>query len=124
MSDFDDEDFSLGEDSSDVELLVSAENDDEEEEGLFMTQESQPAPKRAPARKAAAKKSTPAATARQTQLSFTDSQAPAASGSRSSRATGARAAAPRRLQEPSDDEISDDDNAFETPPATMSTRRR
>jgi double-strand break repair protein MRE11 len=89
-----------------------------------VTQESQPPPKRAPARKAAAKKATPAATARQTQLSFTGSQAPAASASRSSRATGARAAAPRRLQEPIDDEISDDDDAFETPPASMSTRRR
>jgi len=111
------------EEDNEVIMLDDDDDDDQEGTGLFVTQESQPAPKRAPPRKAAAKKVTPAASARQTQLSFTGSQAPAAaSGSR--RTASARAAASRRLQEPVDDEISDDDDAFETPPASMSTRKR
>jgi len=106
--------------------MLDDDDDDDVQEGtgLFVSQDTQPAPKRAPARKAAAKKATPATTARQTQLSFTNSQAPAAASGSRSRASGARAAAPKRLQEPVDDEISDDDDAFETPPASMSTRRR
>jgi double-strand break repair protein MRE11 len=103
------------------------DDDDDEEGGLFMTQDSVP-PSRAPTKRATAASATSkttatkkAAPARQTQLSF-NSQIPAAS-SRPSRAAGVRAtASSRRLQEPDDDEISDDD-AFETPPAT-STRRR
>jgi len=115
------------EEEEDNEVIMLDDDDDEdvqEGSGLFVSQDTQPPPKRAPARKAAAKQATPAATARQTQLSFTNSQAPAAASGSRSRATGARAAAPKRLQEPVDDEISDDDNAFETPPASMSTRRR
>jgi double-strand break repair protein MRE11 len=113
------------EEENEVIMLDDDDDDDVQEgTGLFVSQDTQPAPKRAPARKAAAKKATPATTARQTQLSFTNSQAPAAASGSRSRATGARAAAPKRLQEPVDDEISDDDDAFETPPASMSTRRR
>lgn len=114
------------EDNDDVIMLD--DDDDDDEPGLFVTQESQ-TPKRAPARKtaaastkstAAAAQKTTASTARQTQLSFSQPPASQASGGR--RAANARAAAPRKLQEPSEDEISDDD-AFETPPI-ISTRRR
>ena len=100
------------------------EEDDDESLGLFV----KPAKKAAAAKKAPAKTSKAAtqskATGRQTQISFGGSQASQANGT-SSRANGRAAAskAPaKRAQEPSEDEISDDD-AFEPPPAA-STRNR
>lgn len=105
----------------DVIMLDDNDDDDEQGSGLFVTQESQPPlPKRAPAKKTAAAKKPAASTSRQTQLSF--SQTPASQASTGRRAASTRAAAPRKMQEPSEDEISDDD-AFETPPI-ISTRRR
>ncbi|KAM0717111.1 hypothetical protein Q7P37_006963 [Cladosporium fusiforme] len=114
------------EEEDDVIMLDDDDDDDAHESGLFVTQESQPPPKRAPPKKtgAAAKKaSASASSARQTQLSF--SQLPDTQPSGGRRAAGSRAAAPRKLQEPSEDEISDDE-AFETPPiiTTGGSRRR
>lgn len=108
-------------DEEDDVIMLDDNDDDEQESGLFVTQESQPPPpKRAPAKKTAAANKPAASTNRQTQLSF--SQAPASQASTGRRAASTRAAAPRKMQEPSEDEISDDD-AFETPPI-ISTRRR
>lgn len=119
------------EEENDVMVIDSDEDDgaQNESQGLFMTQESQP--KRAPPKRAAAPKATTtrkAAPARQTQLDFSQTPAPQTNGSaRSTRTTGSRAAPPRRAQQPFEeveDEISDDDEAFETPPAVPSGRRR
>jgi double-strand break repair protein MRE11 len=114
------------EEDDDVIML----DDDDEEEGLFMTQDSPPPPKHAPAKRAPAASTrktaaSSAAPARQTQLSFSQTPASQANtSSRPSRAAGARAAAPAsKRQAPIDDEISDDDDAFETP-APTATRRR
>lgn len=108
-------------DEEDDVIMLDDNDDDEQGSGLFVTQESQPPPpKRAPAKQTAAANKPAASTSRQTQLSF--SQAPASQASTGRRAASTRAAAPRKMQEPSEDEISDDD-AFETPPI-ISTRRR
>jgi double-strand break repair protein MRE11 len=113
------------------------DEDDEEEDGLFVTQAETTKKKAPPSKtsrstavKAAPAKAPPAKTSTrgskaasiprgQTQLSF----ASQANGSASSRSTGARAAAPKKLQEPSEDEISDDD-AFEAPPAAATRSAR
>lgn len=110
------------EDDDDVIMIDDKDDDDDDDDdegGLFVTQESAPT-KRQPAKKtttansrAPAKNTAP--TGRQTQLSFGATQASQTNGS--SRTAGKRSAAPRKLQEPSEDEISDDD-AFETPPAS------
>lgn len=113
------------EEDNDVIML----DDDDEEEGLFVTQESVPQ-KRAPAKRAAAsttssKTKAKAAPTRQMQIDdFSQVGVSQSNGSsRTSRTAGARAtASSRKMQEPSDDEISDDD-AFETPPATATRRR-
>lgn len=103
-------------DENDVMII-----DDDEDEELFV----QPATKtkKAPAKRSVSPvKKTPAkkATGTQSRLNFGSSQAaPKANGR-----AAARALPPRRLQEPSEDEISDDD-AFEPPPPTAkSTRSR
>ena len=113
-------------DDDDVIMLDDNDDDDDEEEerqsqGLFVSEKKKaPAPKAAATRasKAPAKTSTrngkAAATGRQTHLNFS-------SQANGTRTTGGRAAAPKRLQEPSEDEISDDD-AFE--PAVPAARRR
>lgn len=115
------------EDEQDDVIMLDDDDDDDDDErgkGLFVSQDSAP-PKRAPAKKATAASSRstaakkPAASSRQTQISFGASQAASSNGTR--RTASTRAAAPRRLQEPSEDEISDDD-AFETPPASAMRR--
>ena len=121
-----------GDEEEDV-VMLDDDDDDDDEEGLFVTQtqtKKTPAAKsiassrsttKAPAKSSARGGNTAAASssARQTPLSFGASQA---NGTGSRTGTG-RTAAPKRLQEPSEDEISDDD-AFEPPPsaATRSTR--
>lgn len=113
------------EEEEDEDVIMLDDNDDDDDEGgLFMTQESASATSRktparttkTPARstKTPAARSTKAAasqgTGRQTQLSFA-----------SQSQVGARSNGKARRQEPSEDEISDDD-AFEPPPAA--SRRR
>lgn len=121
-------------------------DDDEEDSDLVMLDDEDSGDdvfvrpsttKKAPARKAAPSRSTAAKTngtskatssarggkSTQSQLSF----ARASNGTgTSSRANGTsdRAAAPKRMQEPSEDEISDDDDAFEPPPPSARTGGR
>lgn len=108
------------EDEEDDVVMIDDDDDGEESGGLFVSQASEAPVKNAPASKARTTKAAPtkaasaktpargkAATrnAKQSQISFGTQQT-----------NGKRAAAPKRLQEPSEDEISDDD-AFE-PPST------
>jgi double-strand break repair protein MRE11 len=109
------------EEEEDDDVIMLDDDDDDDDEGLFVRPTAKKATSaKAPAKKAPAKTSTrggraPASSGgRQSQINF---------GNQAPRATASRAAAPRRLQEPSDDEISDDD-AFEPPPPTVRTSRR
>ncbi|KAF1347958.1 Mre11 DNA-binding presumed domain-containing protein [Delphinella strobiligena] len=88
-------------------IMIDDDEDEDEEDALFV----KPTTRKAPARSAAK----PAA--KQTTLTF--SQTPAPSQPRSSDAANVRG----RRAEPSDDEISDDDDAFEPAPATTRTSR-
>ncbi|KAF2482873.1 Mre11 DNA-binding presumed domain-containing protein [Neohortaea acidophila] len=113
------------EDDDDVIMLDDDDDDAEEEEsqGLFVTQSKAAPAKSRGAKAQPAKPSTrggkaAAATAKQSQLSF----ASQSQRSGPAKAVGGRAAASKRMQEPSDDEISDDDDAFE-PPSTMGRKR-
>ena len=117
----------------DGDVIMLDDEDEEEDEDLFV----RPANKAATARASKAKPTTtsssrtpapktstrgskaPAPSQRQSQLNFSSQ----ANGSGPARAVGERAAAPKRLQEPSEDEISDDD-AFEPPPATTARAGR
>lgn len=119
----------VSEDEEDEEEDVVMLDDDEEDddEGIFVPQTKKPPAKKTTTAKAAAKPSargtpkpstrgakTAAPTGRQSQLNFGSQSNGAAS-----RTTNGRAAAPKqRLQEPSEDEISDDD-AFEPPAAAV-----
>ena len=117
-------------------MLKRKHDDNEEDEshsqsqGLFVSQAKnasvKPTSSSRTSKTPAAKIRTPAASSRgakaapkQSQLSFW-SQVNGSSGH--AKAAGDRAAAPRKLQEPSEDEISDDD-AFE-PPSTAARRGR
>ena len=125
-------------DDDDVIMIDDDDDDDDDEEeasqsqGLFVSQ-AKAAPSRAtknpPARGPAAKTTKPVAkpparsskaipAAKQTQLSFSSqvNGSGRTNGNGSTTPVNGRAAAPRRLAEPSEDEISDDD-AFE-PPST------
>ena len=124
------------EEEDDSDLVMVDDNDDDDDE-LFVrqTKKSAPAPKASTSRSTAAKTNGSAATSKstrggkstggtQSQLSFARA-APNGSGTGAgSRAS--RAAAPKRVQEPSEDEISDDDDAFEPPPpsARVGARKR
>jgi len=115
---------SQDEDDDEEDDVIMVDDDDDEdvdEDALFV----RPAAKKAAApaaKKAPAKSSTARSTqgGRQTQINFGGTQSQATGTRAGSRATNGRAApakAPaRRLQEPSEDEISDDDDAFEPPP--------
>lgn len=115
------------EEASDVIMIDDDDDDDEldedEEEELFVKEAPKARKSAAPAKKAPApaKKAAPVKKAppKQSQLSFASSQAP------TSRAKPNGAASTRRVQEPSEDEISDDDDAFETPaPSARYARAR
>ena len=106
------------EDEEDSDLVMLDDDEDDDEEDLFV----RPA-KKAPATKTRAApkaSSTAAKSTRGGKASGTQSKLPFASqqtnGTQSRSTTSGRAAAPKRLQEPSEDEISDDDDAFEPPP--------
>ncbi|KAI5273503.1 DNA repair exonuclease [Aureobasidium subglaciale] len=123
----DDDVIMLDDDDEDVPDV----DDEDEEDDLFVKEAPK---KRAPAkavakstskraaspvkRKAPARSTAKAPAARQTTLSFSQTPAPS-----QARTTGARAG--RKAPGPSEDEISDDDDAFEPPPtATRPTARR
>ena len=117
------------EDEDEDVIMLDDDDEEDEDENLFVTQSKKPSqkapasttrPTKAPPKPATArggKASVASSSAKQTRLSFSSQ----ANGT-GSRATGGRAAAPTRLQEPSDDEISDDD-AFEPPPAAATRAR-
>lgn len=126
---FEDED-----DDDDVIMLDDDDDDDEEEDqgsGLFVSQASQAKkpPAKSSATRTAKASAKPAArggksaatngTVRQSQLNFATQTTGIAS-----RTNGGRAATPKRVQEPSDDEISDDDAFEPPPPALRNTLRR
>ncbi|KAF2120606.1 Mre11 DNA-binding presumed domain-containing protein [Lophiotrema nucula] len=112
------------EDDDEDDVVMIDDDDDEEDESLFVKPTkaaakkpaAKTAPKPAPRAKSPAKKTASRTTAKQSTLNF--SQTPP------QRSQPARA--PRKkLQEPSDDEISDDDDAFEPVASTSrSTRTR
>jgi double-strand break repair protein MRE11 len=116
------------EEEEEEDVVMLDDEDEDDDEGLFVrpakkTSASKATASRtqkAPAKTSARGGKTAAASrgGKQSQLSFA-SQANGTSG----RATGGRAAAPKRLQEPSEDEISDDD-AFEPPPTAARRGRR
>lgn len=109
-------------------VMIDSDDDEDEDSGLFVKPGKKAAPtKKAPARGTQSRAGTQskATTGRQTQISFGGSQASQANGTgtrASGRATASKAPA-KRIQEPSDDEISDDD-AFEPPHPAASTRAR
>jgi double-strand break repair protein MRE11 len=105
-------------------IMISSGNDDESDDDLFVGQRAaaKKAAAKAPARAKSPAKKTPASrakapAAKQSTLNFSQStqrsQAPRAAASRPA----------KRAQEISEEEISDDD-AFEPPPSTRTTRRR
>ncbi|KAK5165528.1 meiotic recombination [Saxophila tyrrhenica] len=111
------------EDDDEDVVMIDDDDDDDDDEGetLFVQQKKKPVASKAAAarsQKAPAKSTRGGKTAassgsgRQTQIAF-GSQA----NGTAPRSNGSRAAAPKKMQEPSDDEISDDE-AFEPPPAT------
>ncbi|GAB7350667.1 hypothetical protein MBLNU459_g1232t1 [Dothideomycetes sp. NU459] len=116
------------EDEMDDDVVIMIDDEDEDEDdGLFVKQGNKKAPtktvaKRAaspPKRTAQARSAAPKSTAgKQSTLNF--SQPPAVSQPRQAAAAGIRN---RRIQEPSEDEISDDDDAFEPAPSTARTLR-
>ncbi|ORY06649.1 Mre11 DNA-binding presumed domain-domain-containing protein [Clohesyomyces aquaticus] len=110
------------EEEADDDVIMLDDDDDEEEEQLFVKPKttraaSKKAPAKAPTRaKSPAKKPTGRA-AKQSTLDFSQ-----ASTQRSQ--PPVRAARGNKMQEPSEDEISDDDDAFEPASTSRSTRSR
>lgn len=105
-------------------VMIDDDDDDDDSQSLFV----KPAAKKAPARKAPARSGAQPnknGSGRQTQLSWLGSQASQTNGasSRSSGRAAASKAPGKKMQEPSEDEISDDD-AFEPPPSKSRTLRR
>lgn len=96
-------------------------DEEEEEEDVVMESEEEepPPPPKRTARKAAAAPAKPAARGggKQTKLNFSQSQSQAPTQTR-------RAATQKKAVEISDDEISDEDDAFEPAPVASRTRRR
>ncbi|KAF2255815.1 DNA repair exonuclease [Trematosphaeria pertusa] len=114
-------------DDGDAIMITSSGDSEEDEEALFVKPSRTTAKKpvaRAPARAKSPPKKTPTSRARapastkQSTLNFSQastqrSQAPRAAATRA-----------KKVQEPEDDEISDDDDAFEPVSTSRSTRRR
>ncbi|KAK5109003.1 hypothetical protein LTR62_007637 [Meristemomyces frigidus] len=129
-----DEEPDLGDDDDDVIMTnnhnpILIDDDDEEDDELFV---KPAAKKKAAARYAAPAKTTKAAPSRATKAT-SQSQLGSFFGGNSSRAAGVSAQSasggakgktlPKRVAEPSDDEISDDD-AFEPPPTATAASAR
>lgn len=130
------------EDDSDVVMLD--DDDDDDDEALFVQPTKKAAASKArttTSRSSAAAAKTNGSSAKsstsargggkatggtQSQLSFARPTNGSAGPASRTNGTAARAAAPKRMQEPSEDEISDDDDAFEPPPpsARAGARKR
>ncbi|KAF1915164.1 Mre11 DNA-binding presumed domain-containing protein [Ampelomyces quisqualis] len=112
-------------DDEDDDVIMVSDNDEESDDGVFVA-ETKKAPAKKPAVKAPARAKSPAkkatatrakAPAKQSILNFSQ---PSTQRSQSTRAPAARG---KKVAEPSDDEIEDDD-AFDPPPTTRSVRGR
>ncbi|KAF3051443.1 meiotic recombination [Didymella keratinophila] len=118
------------EEDEDGDAIMISDDDEESAEDLFVKPTKKtPARKAAPAKVSARAKSpakkTPASTrtrapaaTKQSTLNFSQ---PSTQRSQTTRGTAPRG---KKAAEPSDDEISDDDDAFEPAPTTRATRRR
>ncbi|KAF3043409.1 meiotic recombination [Didymella heteroderae] len=118
------------EEDEDGDAIMISDDDEESAEDLFVkptkkAAAKKTAPMKAPARSKSPVKKTPASTrtkapaaTKQSTLNFSQ---PSAQRNQPTRGTAPRA---KKAAEPSDDEISDDDDAFEPAPTTRSTRRR
>ena len=116
------------EEDDDVVMLDDDDDEDDSQSQLFVKPANKAAAARASKATAASKATTTSRASPAAKPSTRGGKAPASSGTQSqlnfsqtsrsgpAKAVGGRAAAPRRLREPSEDEISDDD-AFE-PPST------
>lgn len=111
--------FEDDDEDEDEEMIIIDDDEEDEDEALFVKPAKKAPAKKAPAKAAATKPS--ARGGQQSQLSFTQTNGTSSRTSAKPRAAAAKAPA-RRVQEPSDDEISDDD-AFEPAPAAARTRR-
>ncbi|KAJ4987988.1 DNA repair protein [Stagonosporopsis vannaccii] len=120
-----------GQREEDGDAIMISDDDEESAEDLFVKPAKKvPAKKAAPTVKAPARAKSPAkktpaptrtrvpAVSKQTTLNFSQ---PSTQRSRPIRGAASRG---RKAAEPSDDEISDDDDAFEPAPTTRATRRR
>lgn len=104
------------EEEADIVMLDDDDDDEESDENALFTRPTRPAARKpAPAKATPAKKAAPSRT-KQSTLNF-------ASQASTQRSQPARGAQKKKMQEPSDDEISDDEDAFE-PAVTRSTRAR
>lgn len=105
----------------DNDVIMLDDDDDEDDDNALFVKPARATTRKAPARATARPKSPPKRaaprTTKQSTLNFSQ-----ASTQRSQRP--AAAAAKKRVQEPSEDEISDDDDAFEPVSTSRSTRRR
>ncbi|KAH9827052.1 double-strand break repair protein mus-23-like [Teratosphaeria destructans] len=119
---------SESEDDEDEDVIMLDDDDDDDDDDgsqLFV----KPAPKKAPAKKPpttskAAPKSTRGGKASQAPSSARQSTLNFSQASQKTQGPGRAAASKaRKLQEPSEDEISDDDDAFEPPPPTARSGR-
>ncbi|KAK4696146.1 double-strand break repair protein MRE11, partial [Lecanoromycetidae sp. Uapishka_2] len=106
------------EDDGEDEEVVMADSDDEESQQLFAKQTApargakKAVPAKAPVQKRAPTRGAAASASKQSQLKFTQP------------ATQSRGNAKMKAQEISDDDISDDEDAFEPAPSGRSTRSR
>ncbi|EMC91854.1 hypothetical protein BAUCODRAFT_78858, partial [Baudoinia panamericana UAMH 10762] len=117
------EDEEEEEEEEEDDVVMLDDDDEDEDEALFVKPAAKKAPMKKPApapTKANGTRGTPNGT--QSKLNFAGSQPNGSTSRAGGRAAATKAAPPKRIKEPSDDEISDDD-AFETPPATAAKNR-
>ncbi|KAF2189716.1 DNA repair exonuclease [Zopfia rhizophila CBS 207.26] len=102
-------------------IMIDEDDDEEDEESLFVkpsrTTVKKPAARASTRAKSPVKKTTTRGPTKQSTLNFSQTSTQRSQAS-------ARAPRGRKAQEPSDDEISDDDDAFEPAPTTRGTRSR
>ncbi|KAH5593883.1 double strand break repair protein [Parastagonospora nodorum] len=117
------------EDEEEEDVIMLSDDDEESDEGMFVPEVMKKAPAKKTAAKAPARAKSPAkktttsrakapATGKQSTLNFSQ---PASQRSQPTRTPAARG---KKAAEPSDDEIEDDEDAFDPPPTARTTRRR
>ncbi|KAK3638884.1 meiotic recombination [Elasticomyces elasticus] len=112
--------------ANDNESINIDDDDDEDDDSVFVKPAKKAPAKKAPAKKAVASKAVRNGTSAGTQskLAFGGTQTSQSQATgRAAHSRAATKAPPKRVQEPSDDEISDDD-AFELPPPSAKTKPR